>query len=534
MKSYVYKVILLAAALFGASLQGAALGGRSQEKNLRELLAGPSMTFVDEGVGYVNSLDLEYKQFLLGYIGEYRDMTRDQEAYADLYDALLKSMLEDEPMPVNPRGEAAAPVPVEARPEVRLYRELEEVAADFSSRGATILKTMDLDAQRSLLKRINEYLVLHDLKKSRLDFYNALKELQQALDKSIKEMAGPAPVAASIAKTGKGGAAPVVTGKTVAKPVVAPRPSAAAPVTAAARPGVMRIVDAGQHYRRSHYFTYPDKPYEDKSIIDKAHGVYGVFDGNGKSKAEQASETQATYEMSPVEAMAAVKRQFEENHPGVNFDTQLDPAGLAAYLAEHLPQAIFDAHGDNDGIKDAFVNVQNQINRRTIMGSGSTAVLAQILPDGQLVVANSGDSRALLCKSNGEVNQLSRDHDANTNIGSADFSRASVHVVKQQLERNDSAIILFSDGVYHGLGLTARVAPGYEKYGTKVADDALGNREVCRLVYENPGMSAQNLAELIVNTAYEKQRAADAAVKAAGAIEAKTDDMTAVVIKLGQ
>ncbi|KAG4980246.1 hypothetical protein AAZX31_12G109900 [Glycine max] len=89
---------------------------------------------------------------------------------------------------------------------------------------------------------------------------------------------------------------------------------------------------------------------------------------------------------------------------------------VASYLQNHLFQNILQQHDfwteTESAVKKAYVETDEKIlEQELVLGRGGSTAVTAILIDGQkLVVANVGDSRAIICE-NGKARQLSVDHE---------------------------------------------------------------------------------------------------------------------------
>jgi len=102
--------------------------------------------------------------------------------------------------------------------------------------------------------------------------------------------------------------------------------------------------------------------------------------------------------------------------------------GVVDYLCSHfeknllieLEHAIEHERTVEEALISAYLITDIQSSKAGLLVSGSTAItcLIQTDPSGQrsLYTANCGDSRAILCKKNGEVKRLSVDHKASCEV----------------------------------------------------------------------------------------------------------------------
>ncbi|OMO83238.1 phosphatase 2C (PP2C)-like protein [Corchorus capsularis] len=89
---------------------------------------------------------------------------------------------------------------------------------------------------------------------------------------------------------------------------------------------------------------------------------------------------------------------------------------VAKYLQRHLFDNILNQpefwENPKEAIKRAYKKTDDEILERVgDMRGGSTAVTAILMDGEKLIVANVGDSRAILCRANGAVEQITIDHD---------------------------------------------------------------------------------------------------------------------------
>uniref|UniRef100_A0A6B2L3N8 protein-serine/threonine phosphatase n=1 Tax=Arcella intermedia TaxID=1963864 RepID=A0A6B2L3N8_9EUKA len=124
------------------------------------------------------------------------------------------------------------------------------------------------------------------------------------------------------------------------------------------------------------------------------------------------------------------------NHPGQSFFGVFDGhngSRCARYLAQYLPSIIavdvrFDTH-PQIAINDAFLKVDNEflrISKTQGLKDGSTAIVV-IIKGNQIYVANTGDSRAILCDKSSAV-PLSTDHKPLDNKERKRINAAGGHV----------------------------------------------------------------------------------------------------------
>jgi serine/threonine protein phosphatase PrpC len=224
---------------------------------------------------------------------------------------------------------------------------------------------------------------------------------------------------------------------------------------------------------------------EDALCVDPERRIFGIFDGNGKTRKVI------------LEILGITEENWsrEASQMGIDYDitTQFDPAEAARYLAQKLPHELDKAISDGEGmsgIRNRFVKVHRKMRERCIMGSASTAVLIHISSDARtLTLINCGDSRALICR-NGEAIQLSKDHNPAQNFGSDEFSESTLYIHQEQLQpENDQFVVLVSDGVYNAF------------------DD--GNTDVVNFVRERllAGAKVQTVAQQLVDHAYRLEEA---------------------------
>ncbi len=176
-----------------------------------------------------------------------------------------------------------------------------------------------------------------------------------------------------------------------------------------------------QVYRRDGYRT-SEHELEDQSFhyrLDENVGLYGVFDGHCGSTAAtfvvekmpaeillgQLMEHSTEEEIREVlyQAFLAVEREYFSEIIGQQLAERTQ-------LLSEIPDGMtpYDTFKDYPALLDRLEKLNQQV------ASGTSAVVALIFY-GKLYVANAGDSRALLCRTDGDgvlrVVQLSVDHD---------------------------------------------------------------------------------------------------------------------------
>lgn len=257
---------------------------------------------------------------------------------------------------------------------------------------------------------------------------------------------------------------------------------------------------------------------EDALSIEPHHALFGIYDGNGKTK-------RLVLEMLGIEESdwewAASKLGADYHLP-----SQLDPDEAAAFVARTLPPLLVDLPPEEAGggvgaagkarwagaLRERVCRVHAQMRGQCIMGSASTAVLARLIPSTlplampTLLVVNVGDSRAVLGRS-GQAVQVSRDHNADKNLGAADFDAEEVHIHDGRLRVDDEFLVLMSDGVYNAF--------------------KEGNDGVVRYVRERLA-AREGSASVAAQLVRHARQLEDAVARP----ESKIDDMSAVVVVL--
>lgn len=196
----------------------------------------------------------------------------------------------------------------------------------------------------------------------------------------------------------------------------------------------------------------PEHINEDAIFVDEQNQIYGVFDGNGKTKKVLVKECANLNSCSQDTAKERI-----ESYGNYKLESQFDPAELAQRVATELPKSVAKAGKDQKAIQEAFDTMQKTVRPHCIMGTGTTAVVAHITTDegngGKcLVVANLGDSKAVLYGRESLYSQLSQDHKINKVIGGDTFDKSQVYVVKKNFN-GDEFLVLMSDGVSNILPL---------------------------------------------------------------------------------
>jgi len=254
------------------------------------------------------------------------------------------------------------------------------------------------------------------------------------------------------------------------------------------------------------YFSYGlaaslgRRPYmEDRHLVVGEIGdfpsisLYGVFDGhNGSSCADFC-----------VEKLVPLLKAQE------TFPTKPDIALIRAFEA-----------CDNEFISAA-------IEAKPPLDSGTTAVIALVLWGRQLVIANAGDSRAVLVYKNGRTEALSDDHKPNRpdealrikNLGGTIafhgvWRVSGVLAVSRSL--GDKSMKPYVTATPDIRSWTLGPSDRYLVLATDGVFDVLSNREIGTIANSTHG-GAQELAEALVHTALARD---------------STDNITALVIDL--
>ena len=260
---------------------------------------------------------------------------------------------------------------------------------------------------------------------------------------------------------------------------------------------------------------------EDAVYVDSNHGMFAVFDGNGKTK-------KVIMDVLGIKSTSSW-REYIELYPELNYDIakQFDPEEISNYLKRELPKVIQKDTGliEDLGCAESLIkgfNVKNKPNssktelneyyycllkqkeeiitvlqdhiyrihtnvrNQCLMGSGSTASFVylikstkhteknnKIYQEFNIFTVNVGDSRILLFKRNLHCSkiyktiQISQDNCSLYNFGCQDFTRDHIDVQMTKIKipiTSDSKyhqhlIVVMTDGVYNAFKEDSFVIP---------------------------------------------------------------------------
>ncbi|XP_042018406.1 probable protein phosphatase 2C 51 [Salvia splendens] len=243
-------------------------------------------------------------------------------------------------------------------------------------------------------------------------------------------------------------------------------------------------------------------------------GVAAIFDGHGGREAsEMASAMLSSYLLINVAFMAS-KRVLPTNDEHNQTQCSLrrtqaviDHDSLRSVLEEALLRTIqdIDSEFSKQALDKGYV-------------SGSTAIVA-LLFEGQLLVANIGDSKALLCSKHGDsskqvyVEELTRDHHPDREDEKARIEAAGGFITRYGVPRVNGILALsraIGDVYFKRFGVTAEAEVTSWKAFTSensylvVASDGvfetLTPKDVCRLLHSK---GSSSLPERIIRHAFE-------------------------------
>ncbi|KAH6758028.1 hypothetical protein C2S52_023109 [Perilla frutescens var. hirtella] len=250
-------------------------------------------------------------------------------------------------------------------------------------------------------------------------------------------------------------------------------------------------------------------------------GVAAIFDGHGGDEAsEMASEMLLDYFLIHVEftAYKRVLPNYQENNKSHSSHQStpvvIDRLSLRSILEEALLRTIQD-------IDSEFSNVA--LDKGYVSGSTGTIVL---LYNGQLLVANVGDSKALLCSKKGDsskevyVDELTRDHHPDREDEKARIKAAGGFITREDVPRVNGILAMsraIGDIYLKRYGVTAEAEiTGWRTFTTEnsylvVASDGvfetLTPKNVCDLLHDKASelspCSASSLPERIIHRAFK-------------------------------
>lgn len=188
-----------------------------------------------------------------------------------------------------------------------------------------------------------------------------------------------------------------------------------------------------------------EHPFEDKSfhcIVNDSTYFYGVFDGHYGSKtatfALQGMAAEILLELNDKNTDEEIKDVLRQAFISVEKGYLESIDGLLAERAGLLYEI-----PDNMSSYEAYEKYPQEIERlETInaeLSSGTTAVIA-LIHNGKLYVANVGNCRALLCKTDAEavfrVVQLTVDHDLRNEDELLRLSQLGLNIEKLKMGKN--------------------------------------------------------------------------------------------------
>ena len=173
------------------------------------------------------------------------------------------------------------------------------------------------------------------------------------------------------------------------------------------------------------------RPYmEDEFLVSNGGKFAAVFDGHGGSAVSrylrQNLHANLQAALPAAAAAEAMERKGDGNIAKANVETGNENKDSASESSKPATPAGPSVGASVEALRTAFEKVDAEVNRISHWSfQGSTAVAVMIHEgsvesDGgiqqTLIVANVGDSRAILCREDGVVVQLTRDHKPNDNI----------------------------------------------------------------------------------------------------------------------
>ncbi|XP_062022295.1 uncharacterized protein LOC133738725 isoform X2 [Rosa rugosa] len=285
-------------------------------------------------------------------------------------------------------------------------------------------------------------------------------------------------------------------------------------------------------------------------------GVVAVFDGhNGAEASDMASKlfleyfVLHTYFLIDASYSAKLKKasgslETSKDHYTLsrrhNWDGLLHGHELDIGRFTHSYEATVDDSYHFEILKEALLRAIHDVDAkfskeayRKNLDSGSTATVA-LLADGQILVANIGDSKAFLCsekfrsRAEAKVKELTRDHHPDRDDERARVETAGGYVLKWGgVHRVNGELAIsraIGDVSFKSYGVTS--APELTDWQTLTVNDTylvaasdgvfekMSLQDVCDLLWEvrsfNPGRSdlssscSYSLADCIVGTAFEK------------------------------
>ncbi|XP_057800995.1 probable protein phosphatase 2C 51 [Salvia miltiorrhiza] len=258
-------------------------------------------------------------------------------------------------------------------------------------------------------------------------------------------------------------------------------------------------------------FFYPGE----EVPVETSIGIAAIFDGHGGDEAsEMASTMLSSYFLMNV-VFGAYKRvlpSYEEYNKTQcrlrRMPAVIDRRSLRSDLEEALLRTIkdIDSEFSKQAVDKGYV-------------SGSTGTIA-LLFEGQLLVANVGDSKALLCFTKGDsskdvyVEELTRDHHPDRADEKARIEAAGGFITRYAVPRVNGILALsraIGDIYLKRYGVTAEAeVTGWRAFTPEnsylvVASDGvfetLTPKDVCRLLHNKA--SSSSLPERIIRRAFE-------------------------------
>ena len=169
---------------------------------------------------------------------------------------------------------------------------------------------------------------------------------------------------------------------------------------------------------------------EDEFLVSNGGKFAAVFDGHGGSAVSrylrQNLHANLQAALPAAAAAEAMERKGDDNTVKANGETTDENKESASESSKPATPAGPSVGASVEALRTAFEKVDAEVNRISHWSfQGSTAVAVMIhegpvessgVIQRTLIVANVGDSRAILCRGDGAVFQLTRDHKPNDNI----------------------------------------------------------------------------------------------------------------------